>query len=47
MIDELNLKIESIENEMDIRVESLVSSIHDYRDECKKKLDSIINDFKK
>ena len=37
MVDELNSKFMSIENEMDIRVESLVSSIHDYRDECKKK----------
>jgi hypothetical protein len=45
--NELNLKIESIENEMDIRVESLVASIHDYRDECKKKLDLIRDDFKK
>ena len=46
LIDELIVKIESIENEMDLRVESLVSSIHDYRDECKKKLDSIRDDFK-
>jgi hypothetical protein len=44
---ELNSKIESIENEMDIRVESLVATIHDYRDECKKKLDFIKDDFKK
>jgi len=36
----------SIENEMDIRVESLVSSIHDYRDECKKKLDLTRDAFK-
>ena len=47
MIDELNAKIESIENEMDIRVESLVSSIHDYREECKKKLDTIRDHFEK
>ncbi len=47
MIGELSSKIEIIENEMDMRVESLVSSIHDYRDECKKKLDLIIDDFKK
>jgi hypothetical protein len=40
LVDELNLKIENIENEMDIRVESLIASIHDYRDECKKKLDN-------
>ena len=30
---------------MDMRVESLVSSIHDYRDKCKKKLDLIKGDF--
>jgi hypothetical protein len=45
--EELNLKIESIENEMDIRVESLVASIHDYRDECKKNLDLIRDNLKK
>jgi hypothetical protein len=44
---ELNSKFESIENEMDIRVESLVASIHDYRDESKKKLDLIRDDLKK
>jgi hypothetical protein len=47
LVNELSLKIEDIENEMDMRVESLVSSIHDYRDECKKKLDLIREDFKK
>ena len=47
MIEDLNAKIKSIENEMDIRVESLVSSIRDYRKECKTKLDSYKNDFKK
>jgi hypothetical protein len=44
---ELSSKIEIIENEMDIRVESLISSIHNYRDECKKKLDLIKDDFKR
>jgi hypothetical protein len=44
---ELSSKIEIIENEMDIRVESLISSIHDYRDKCKKKLDSIRDNLKK
>ena len=43
----MNSKIETIEYEMDVRVECLVSSIHDYRDECKEKLDSIKEDFKK
>jgi hypothetical protein len=47
LIGELSSKIEMIEIEMDMRVESLVSSIHDYRDECKKKLDLIRDDFKK
>ncbi len=47
MVGELSSKIETIENEMDMRVECLVSSIHDYRDECKKKLDSISDDFKR
>ncbi len=47
MFSELSSQIEIIENEMDTRVESLVSSIHDYRDECKKKLDLIRDDFKK
>ncbi len=45
MVGELSSKIEIIENEMDMRVESLISSIHDYRDECKKKLDLIRDDF--
>ena len=31
---------------MDIKVESLISSIHDYREECKKKLNTIRDDFK-
>jgi hypothetical protein len=47
LVSELSSKIENIENEMDLRVKSLVSSIHDYRDECKKKLDLIRDDFKK
>ena len=47
MIDEFNSKFQSIENEMDIRVESLVASIHDYRDECKKKLDVFKEKFKR
>jgi hypothetical protein len=47
LVSELSSKIEIIENEMDTRVESLISSIHDYRDECKKKLDSISDELKK
>jgi hypothetical protein len=45
LVSELSSKIENIEIEMDMRVESLVSSIHDYRDECKKKLDTVKDDF--
>jgi hypothetical protein len=47
LVSELSSKIEIIENEMDIRVESLILSIHDYRDECKNKLDLIRDDFKR
>jgi len=47
LVGELSSKIEIVENEMDIRVESLISSIHNYRDECKKKLDLIKDDFKR
>jgi hypothetical protein len=47
LVGELSSKIEIIENEMDMRVESLVSSVHDYRDECKKKLDLIRDHFKR
>ena len=46
-IDEFNLKIERIENEMDIRVESLIESIHKYREECKIKLETVKEEFQK
>jgi hypothetical protein len=46
LVSELSSKIEILEIEMDIRVESLISSIHDYRDECKKKLDLIKDHLK-
>ena len=46
MVDELSSKIKRIENEMDDRVKFLVSSINDFHDECKKKLDLIKDDFK-
>jgi hypothetical protein len=32
------LKLEGVENALDIRVESLVASIHDCRDKCREKL---------
>jgi hypothetical protein len=47
LIGELSSKIEMIEIEMDMRIESLVSSIHDYRDECKRKLDLIRDEFER
>jgi hypothetical protein len=47
LVGEFSSRKEIIENEMDIRVESLISSIHDYRDECKKKLDLIGDNFKR
>ena len=47
LINELNSKIEGIENEMDVRVESLVNMIHDYRDECKHKLNKAKEEFQK
>ena len=40
-IDETNLKFRQIENEMDIRIESIVSSVHKYRDDIKEKLGEI------
>ena len=47
LIGELNSKIEGIENEMDIRVESLIASIHKYREECKIKLETVKEEFQK
>ena len=38
LTDEICHKIEIIENEMDIRVESLIEEIHKYHDTCKLKL---------
>ena len=46
LVGELNSKVENIENEMDIRVESLIASIHKYRDECKNKLDLFKEEIK-
>jgi len=45
--DELNYKFQCIENQMDIRVESLVTSIHEYRDQFKIKLDKYKMDLEK
>jgi hypothetical protein len=45
-MDELNHKIESIQFEMDIRVESLIIDIHKYLDEYKNRLDIYKEKFK-
>jgi hypothetical protein len=47
MIDELNQKIECIQNEMDIRLESLVASVYQHHDKCKNKLNAFKNDLEK
>ena len=47
LVDELNFKIEEIENEMDIRVESLIASIQSNREECKIKLETMKEEFQK
>ena len=36
----MQIKIESLEDEMDLRVESLIAQIHKYRDEYAAKLKS-------
>jgi hypothetical protein len=46
-MDELNHKLESIEFEMDIRIESLIEDILKYRDEYKNKLFMYKEKFKK
>ncbi len=40
-------KIYNIENEMDIRVEALISEINQYRDDYRLKLKKYKEDFKK
>jgi hypothetical protein len=46
-MDELNHKIECIEFEMDIRIESLIDNLHKYRDDYKNKLFMYKEKFKK
>ncbi len=41
------LKIEKIENEMDVRTESLIIEIHNYRADFKLKLDEYKMEFQK
>jgi hypothetical protein len=43
----MQTKIYNIENEMDIRVESLISEINQYRDDYREKLKKYKEDFKK
>ena len=45
LIDELNSRVKSIENEIDMRDYSLIAAIHNHRDECKKRLDKLKHDF--
>ena len=45
MIEEMQNKLFNIENEMDIRVESLISEIHQYRNEFKLELNEFQREF--
>jgi hypothetical protein len=47
MIKDINEKIREIENEMDLRVQSLVAAIHEYRDECKLELENYKQEIEK
>ena len=46
-MDEFNKKVESLENEMDIRVESLIAEIHKYRDDYRFRLNNSKTEFQK
>ena len=43
----MQLKIESLEDQMDLKVESLISEIHKHRDEYMEKLNKFKMDLKK
>ena len=43
----MHLKIENVENELDIRVESLIIEIEKYRDDYRKQLDGFKINFQK
>jgi hypothetical protein len=47
MIDNLRIKIERIENEIDIRVESIVAKAHRYGEELRMDLKKFIEDFER
>ena len=43
--DEINNKFNLIENEIDIRIESIITDLHKYRDELRDELNGIKSDF--
>ena len=46
-MNEFNKKVEELEIEMDIRVESLIMEIHKLRDDCRLKLENSKQEFQK
>jgi len=46
-MNEFNKKVETLENEMDIRVESLIAEIHKYRDDYRLRLNNSKTEFQK
>jgi hypothetical protein len=46
LIKEFDTKIETIENEMDNRADSLISDIYKHRDNCKIQLNNYKQEFK-
>jgi hypothetical protein len=47
MIDNLRIRIERIENEIDIRVESIVAKAHSYGEELRMELKKFKEDFER
>jgi hypothetical protein len=45
-MEDFNYKISCVENEMDIRLESLIKQVQDVRDEYRSKLDKMKEEFK-
>jgi hypothetical protein len=45
--EEFEIKFENIENEMEIRLESIISDAYKFQDDFKKRLNSYKNEFKK
>jgi hypothetical protein len=46
LIDELDYQVQKIENEMDLKVESLIQQIHQHRDKYQEKLVKFKTDHK-